>query len=67
MAKLAGKHGYAVVVNFNTGEAEAKKVVDEIVAGSGRALAIQADVSREEQIVQCSRRRSGSWARLRRW
>jgi NAD(P)-dependent dehydrogenase (short-subunit alcohol dehydrogenase family) len=52
VAKLAGKHGYAVVVNFNTGEAEAKKVVDEIVAGSGRALAIQADVSREEQIVR---------------
>jgi NAD(P)-dependent dehydrogenase (short-subunit alcohol dehydrogenase family) len=52
VAKLAGEHGYAVAVNFNTGEADAKKVVDEIVAGGGRALAIQADVSREEQIVR---------------
>ena len=52
VATLAGTRGYAVAVNFVTGKAEAHRVVDEIVAGGGRAIAIQADVSREEQIVR---------------
>ena len=52
VALLAGKRGYAVAVNFATGQAEAARVVDEIVAGSGRATAIQADVSDERQIVR---------------
>jgi NAD(P)-dependent dehydrogenase (short-subunit alcohol dehydrogenase family) len=41
-----------VAVNFLTGALEANKVVGEIVACGGRALAIQADVSREQDIVQ---------------
>jgi len=52
VATLAGEHGYAVAVNFATGAIEAAKVVDEIVAGGGRAVAIQADVSREEDILR---------------
>jgi len=52
IATLAGERGYAVAVNFATGEGEAKKVVNEIVAAGGRAIAIQADVSREEDIVR---------------
>ena len=52
VARLAGEHGYAVAVNFSTGEAEAKKIVTEIVSGGGRALAIQADMSREDDIVR---------------
>jgi NAD(P)-dependent dehydrogenase (short-subunit alcohol dehydrogenase family) len=52
VALLAGKRGYAVAVNFTTGEADAARVVDEIVAGGGRAVAIQADVSDEAQIVR---------------
>lgn len=51
-AKLAGARGYAVAVNFSTGEAEAKKVVHEIVASGGRALPIHADVSIERQIIE---------------
>lgn len=51
IARLAGSHGYAVLVNFCRGAAEAQGVVSEIAAAGGRALAIQADVSREEQIV----------------
>jgi NAD(P)-dependent dehydrogenase (short-subunit alcohol dehydrogenase family) len=51
VATLAGTRGYAVAVNFSKGEIEAKKVVDEIVAGGGRAISIQADVASEEQIV----------------
>ena len=52
VATLAGERGYAVAVNFSTSEAKAKKVVDTIVACGGRAVAIQADVAREEEIVR---------------
>jgi NAD(P)-dependent dehydrogenase (short-subunit alcohol dehydrogenase family) len=38
-------------LNFRSGEAEAKKFADEIAAGGGRALAIHADISREDQIL----------------
>lgn len=51
-ARLAGERGYAVAVNFSTGKEEANKVVVEIVAVGGRALPIQADVSREEEILR---------------
>jgi NAD(P)-dependent dehydrogenase (short-subunit alcohol dehydrogenase family) len=52
IAMLAAKRGYGVAVNFATGEVEAKKVVDGIVASGGRAVAIQGDVSREEDILR---------------
>lgn len=51
IAKLAGERGYAVAVNYSTSEGEARRVVDEIVAGGGRAMAIQGDVSSEAQIM----------------
>lgn len=51
VARLAGERGYAVAVNFSTGEAEAENIAHEVVVGGGRALAIHADVSREEEIV----------------
>lgn len=52
VATLAGERGYAVAVNFSASETEATKVVNDIVAGGGRALAIQADVSNEPQIIR---------------
>src|SRR5208282_920624 len=51
VARLAGERGWAVAVNFSTGEAEAQQVVAEIVRSGGRAVAIRADVSKEDQIV----------------
>lgn len=51
VARLAGARGYSVAVNFCTGEAEARKVADQIMAGGGRAMAIRADVAHEEEIV----------------
>jgi NAD(P)-dependent dehydrogenase (short-subunit alcohol dehydrogenase family) len=51
VATLAGERGYAVAVNFATGEAEAAQVVEKVMKGGGRAVAIQADVSREQQII----------------
>ena len=52
IARLAGASGYGVAVNYCTGEAEARAVVSEIAGAGGRAIAIRADVSREEDIVQ---------------
>jgi len=52
IASLAGEHGYAVAVNFSTGAVEAKKVVENILAGGGRAVAIQADVSHEQDTLR---------------
>jgi NAD(P)-dependent dehydrogenase (short-subunit alcohol dehydrogenase family) len=52
IATLAAQRGYSVAVNFATGEPEAKAVVTEIEAATGRALAIQADISREEDIMR---------------
>jgi NAD(P)-dependent dehydrogenase (short-subunit alcohol dehydrogenase family) len=52
IAKLAGQRGFAVAVNYCSGEAEGKNVAREIVAAGGRAMAIGANVSSEEQIVR---------------
>jgi NAD(P)-dependent dehydrogenase (short-subunit alcohol dehydrogenase family) len=52
IARLAGTRGYAVGVNFSSGEAEAQKVVEDILAGGGRAIAVHADIAREQDIVQ---------------
>ena len=42
--------GADVVVNFVSGEERAQAVVDEIKKAGGKAIAIQADVAREEQV-----------------
>jgi len=52
VATLAGERGWAVAVNYFTGEGEAKRVVDQIVAHGGRAIAIQADVACEKDVVR---------------
>jgi NAD(P)-dependent dehydrogenase (short-subunit alcohol dehydrogenase family) len=52
IAMLAAERGYGVAVNFAKGEVEATKVVDDIVASGGRAVTIQGDVSREEDILR---------------
>ena len=42
--------GASVVVNYTSSSAAAEQVVDEIMAGGGSALALQADVSKAEQV-----------------
>jgi NAD(P)-dependent dehydrogenase (short-subunit alcohol dehydrogenase family) len=51
-ALLAAKRGFAVAVNYATGENEAAEVVSRIQANGGRATAIRADLGREEDIVR---------------
>lgn len=52
IAELAGARGYSVAVNFATGEAEARAIVEKIESTGGPARAIHADISREEDIVR---------------
>jgi NAD(P)-dependent dehydrogenase (short-subunit alcohol dehydrogenase family) len=52
VARLAGERGFAVAVNYARSEVEARAVVAHIVAAGGRAVAIQGDVSREEDILR---------------
>src|SRR5436190_8128782 len=50
VARSLAAAGAAVVVNYVTHPEAAQKVVDDIVAAGGRALAFQADVSQEAQV-----------------
>jgi NAD(P)-dependent dehydrogenase (short-subunit alcohol dehydrogenase family) len=52
VAKLAGERGFRVAVNFATGAAEAGDVVRHITSAGGRAVVIQGDVSREEDVIR---------------
>src|SRR5690554_2311430 len=51
-AKLGGARGYKVAVNYNRNPAHAEAVVNEIEKAGGRAIAVQADVSREDDVVR---------------
>jgi NAD(P)-dependent dehydrogenase (short-subunit alcohol dehydrogenase family) len=50
-AVLAASRGYAVCVNYRTNAAAAAAVVKEIEAHGGRAVAVQADVAIEADVV----------------
>ena len=51
-ARLAGQRGYAVCVNYRRDHAAAERVVREIAAGGGRAIAVAADVSIESDVLR---------------
>lgn len=52
VARLVGAHGYPVAVNFARDAAAAQEVVRAIAAAGGRAVAIQGDVAREEDVMR---------------
>jgi NAD(P)-dependent dehydrogenase (short-subunit alcohol dehydrogenase family) len=49
-ARLAAARGHKVAINYRSREAEARKVVADIAAKGGQAVALPADVSREADI-----------------
>jgi NAD(P)-dependent dehydrogenase (short-subunit alcohol dehydrogenase family) len=49
-ARLAAARGLAVCVNYTSNEAAARRVVEEIEAAGGRAIAAQADVSEDADV-----------------
>jgi len=52
IARGLAREGAAVVVNYASGREGADKVVAEIVAGGGKAIAVQADVSQPADITR---------------
>jgi NAD(P)-dependent dehydrogenase (short-subunit alcohol dehydrogenase family) len=51
-ARLAAENGFAVIVNYHQNQAAAEKVVAEIAAKGGEAVAIRADISQEKDILR---------------
>ena len=51
-ARMAGARGYNVAVNYHRDADAARRVVRDIEAAGGRAVAIQADVAREDEVIR---------------
>ncbi|HTZ77721.1 MAG TPA: SDR family oxidoreductase [Stellaceae bacterium] len=51
-ARLLGREGADVVVNYQSDRASAEAVVQEIAASGGRAIAVAADMGKEADIVR---------------
>ena len=51
VASQAAAAGYAVCVTFNSNPAGAQRVTREITDAGGRAIAVQADVTKEQDVV----------------
>jgi len=51
-AQLAAKRGYAVCVNYLKNEARADEVVAAIRSGGGKAIMVQADTAREDEVIR---------------
>jgi glucose 1-dehydrogenase len=56
IARGLAEAGAAVAVNYVSGEDRAQKLVDDIRAAGGRAIAVKADVSNEEQVIAMFRK-----------
>ncbi|HET7548947.1 MAG TPA: SDR family oxidoreductase [Usitatibacter sp.] len=52
VARLAGARGYAVCVNYRANRGAADAVVDSIVGAGGRAIAVAADIAREDEVLR---------------
>src|SRR5438046_435933 len=52
IAKALGSEGASVVVNYASSKEGADKVVKEIVAAGGKAIAVKGDVSKSTDIAQ---------------
>ncbi|WP_046059921.1 SDR family oxidoreductase [Paracidovorax citrulli] len=63
-ARLAARHGWAVAVNYARDAAAAGRVVDAIREEGGDAVAIQADVADESQVVALFEAVDAQWGRL---
>lgn len=50
-ANLAVQMGYAVAVNYNTGRKAAEDLVQHLQKQGGKAVAIQADITRENEVI----------------
>jgi NAD(P)-dependent dehydrogenase (short-subunit alcohol dehydrogenase family) len=63
-ARLAATQGYAVCVNYVNNRNAAHAVVQDIEARGGRAIAVAADVAREEDVVRLFRTADQAFGRI---
>jgi NAD(P)-dependent dehydrogenase (short-subunit alcohol dehydrogenase family) len=52
ISRLAGRLGFSVVVNFSESETEADAVIRSIEDAGGRAIAVRANISRENEVIE---------------
>jgi 3-oxoacyl-[acyl-carrier protein] reductase len=64
IAKALADEGAAVVVNYSSSKEGADKVVAEITASGGKALAVQADVSKQADITRLFAETKKAFGRL---
>lgn len=63
-ARLAASRGYGVCVNYRGDAAAAEAVADGIIAGGGKAIAVQADVGVEDDVIRLFKEVDGAFGRL---
>lgn len=64
VAKALASAGASVVVNWVSGEDRAQEVVSDIKGGGGKALAIKADISKEDQVQAMFRQMIEEWGSI---
>ncbi len=64
IAKALASEGAAVVVNYSSSKAEGEKVAKEINASGGKAIAVQANVSRKDEIEKLFAESKKAFGRL---
>jgi len=50
VCRLAAARGYGVCVNYRDRDAEARALVETITGAGGQAIAVKADVAREDEV-----------------
>ncbi len=65
VAQLAASQGYAVCISYLRNTAAAEEVAGAIMASGGKALAVQADVSSEDDVVRLFKVVDGEFGSLR--
>ena len=63
-ALLAARQGWAVAVNYSTQAQTAEQLVDRIQGEGGQAMAVQADVAQEDQVLRMFERIDRDMGRL---
>ena len=64
IAKALAAEGAAVVVNYSSSKAEGEKVAKEITAKSGKAIAVQANLSKKADIDQLFEKANKAFGRV---
>ncbi len=52
ISRRAGERGYSVAVNYTQAKDRAEEVVSDIEKAGGRAIAVQADMGREDDVIR---------------